>query len=283
MTPNRTADTKDLADIAAALEEQDVARASTLARQALAEGIEHPLLLNLRAYWHEAEGRDADAFSDLQRASELAPHDIAVLNALGLAHARAGRMREAAQVFDSIVALQPDFAPAHFNKGWTSEDLGNLDIARACFRRSSELNPNSASVWARLAALAARTGDWESVGVNAERSLKLDARNPIAVQALASLELAQGHATAAEQRLRALLADKSLVPLDRVNAEGLLGDVLDSQDRAAEAFAAYSSSNALLHQIHVSRFSGSGMETMPQYLEWLTRWFERLDPAQWQP
>lgn len=276
-----SSDERRLADIVAALQAQDVARATALAREALAAGFEHPLLLNLRAYWHEAEGRDSEAFGDLQRAYGLAPKDISVLNALGLAHGRAGRMLEAARLFDSITALQPDFVPAYFNKGWASEELGNLDLARECFRHAAELNPGSADAWARLAALAARVGDWDSAGIDAERSLKLDARNAVARQALAGVALAKGDAPAAERSLRAMLADDSLGPLDRANAEGLLGDVLDALDRTKEAFDAYASSNTLLHTIHASRFSAPGNETMPQYLEWLTSKFERLDPPQW--
>lgn len=276
-----SSDERRLADVLAALQAQDVPRATALAREVLAAGFEHPLLLNLRAYWHEAEGRDLEAFGDLQRAHELAPNDISVLNALGLAHGRAGRMLEAARLFDSIIALQPDFVPAYFNKGWASEELGSLDIARECFGHAAELNPGSGDAWARLAALAVRVGDWESAGIDAERSLKLDARNAVARQAQANVALAKGDAPAAERSLRAMLADDSLGPLDRANAEGLLGDVMDALDRTREAFDAYASSNELLRNIHAPRFSGSGTETMPQYLEWLTSWFERLDASQW--
>jgi tetratricopeptide (TPR) repeat protein len=275
------ADERRLAVVLAALQAQDLARATALAREALAAGLEHPLLLNLRAYWHEAEGRDLEAFGDLQRAYELAPNDVSVLNALGLAHGRAGRMLEAARVFDSITTLQPDFVPAYFNKGWASEELGNLDLARECFSHAAELNPGSADAWARLAALAVRLGDWDSAGLDAERSLKLDARNAIARQALANVALAKGDAPAAERSLRAMLADDLLGPLDRANAEGLLGDVLDAMDRTKEAFDAYASSNTLLRNTHAPRFSDPGIETMPQYLEWLSSWFERLDPSQW--
>ena len=54
-----------LQDIKAALQASDLPRATTLAREALAAGTLHPVLLNLRAYWYEGQGRDAEAFADL--------------------------------------------------------------------------------------------------------------------------------------------------------------------------------------------------------------------------
>jgi tetratricopeptide (TPR) repeat protein len=256
-------------------------KAIALARQALADGLEHALLLNLRAYWHEAEGREPEAFSDLSRARELSPDDVSILNALGLAHARAGRSEDAIRVFEAVIERQPQFAPAHFNKGWLAEDLGELDTARLCFTRAGELDPHSAGPPARLAALAARLGDWDIAGRFAEKALARDSRNPQAIQALAQVELAGCLAQAAEKRLRGLLADDALGPLDRATTNGMLGDALDRQDRVPEAFDAYAACNALLRKVHAPRFAAPGVQTMPQYLGWLTDWFEQLDPSRW--
>ena len=105
-----------LGEVQAALTAQDLDRAVALARDALERGIEEAFVLNLRAYWHEQEGRHAEALTDLRRALTLAPEDIAVLNALGLAYARLGRMREAVEAFDGALRLDAEFAPAHFNR-----------------------------------------------------------------------------------------------------------------------------------------------------------------------
>src|SRR5579885_1102615 len=267
--------------ITTALDARDIPRATALACEALEKGVEHPLLLNLRAYWHEANGREAEAFADLRRASELAPDDVSILNALGLSHARAGRLAEALGAFDAALRLQPDFGPAHFNRGWVSEDLGELDAARNAFARAAALKPEAAEPWARIAALAARAGEWAAAKENAERALRLDSGNATAAQAMASLEIAAGEAAAAEARLRALLARDDLGPLDRAAAEGLLGDALDGQDRIEDAFAAYGRRNAIVREQYAGRFSGPGVQTVPQYLAWLTEWFSRLADGQW--
>ena len=47
------------------LSRSDIARATELAREALAQGEIHPLLLNLRAFWLEGQGRDREALADL--------------------------------------------------------------------------------------------------------------------------------------------------------------------------------------------------------------------------
>ncbi|MBV9541259.1 MAG: tetratricopeptide repeat protein, partial [Alphaproteobacteria bacterium] len=158
LTPDETR--QRLETILTAVQAQDIVRAQWLAREALDLGVQHALPLNLRAWWHESEGRYREALADLQRAENLAPDDVPVLNALGLAYARQGRMADAVACFDRILALDPNFPAAHFNKGWTSEDLGELDIARACYSRAAELTPQAADPPARLAALAARQGQW---------------------------------------------------------------------------------------------------------------------------
>src|SRR6202035_4874109 len=105
-----TAPTNESADIDAvisAVEAGNHERASELARAALESGAPHPLLLNLRAWWHERNGRPAAALGDLQHAHALAPQDVPVLNALGLCLERLGRTRDAFKAFDKAAALAP--------------------------------------------------------------------------------------------------------------------------------------------------------------------------------
>jgi tetratricopeptide (TPR) repeat protein len=270
-----------LKDISAALQASDLSRATTLARDALAAGTLHPVLLNLRAYWYEGQGRDTEAFADLQQAQALAPDDIGISNALGLAHARAGRHREAIASFDAVIARAPDFGPAHFNKGWASETLGEIPTARECYENAHRLMPANPDPAAGLAALAARRADWPTAKALAERALAIDPMHPIATTSMASAELAAGAPAAAESRLRTLLARSDLSPAHRSSAEGMLGDLLDAQGRTAEAFAVYTSANDALRRLHADRFEGPGIETTPMSLRWLTAFFAAADPADW--
>ena len=270
-----------LEQVNAAMRAADVARATSLARDALAAGAVHPDLLNLRAFWFESEGRDAEAFADLQRASLLAPDSIAIRYALGLAHAKAERHHDAIGCFDAVIARDPNFGPAHFNKGWASEALGDLHGARDCYARAHELTPGNAEPLAGMATLAVRSGDWAAVCAHAGRALAIDPTQPIAITALAAAERASGASGKAESRVRALLARPDLEAAQRSYAEGLLGDMLDAQGRFAEALAVYEAGNDALRRFHAPRFEGPGIETMPMYLQWLTRLFEEADRAEW--
>jgi|KBSMisStandDraft_5_1062788.scaffolds.fasta_scaffold01148_4 tetratricopeptide (TPR) repeat protein len=270
-----------LEQVNAAMQAADVARATTLARDALAAGAVHPDLLNLRAFWFESEGRDAEAFADLQRASLLAPDSVSIRYALGLAHAKAQRHRDAIACFDAVIAREPNFGPAHFNKGWASEALGDLHGARDCYARAHELSPADAQPLAGMAALAVRAGDWATVCAHAGRALAIDPAHPIATTALAAAERASGAFGKAESRLRALLTRSDLEAAQRSYAEGLLGDMLDAQGRFDEALAIYQTGNDALRRFHSAQFEGPGVETMPMYLRWLTELFEQADRADW--
>jgi Tfp pilus assembly protein PilF len=273
-----------LREVAAAIRAPDLDRAVRLAETALAEGREHSLLLNLRAWRLERDGRYLDALADLRQARALSPRDVPTLNALGLCLAHLNRTAEAVEAFEAAVAADPDFAPAHFNRGWTSEALGDLDQAHASFERAQALNPNDPAPLAHLASLAARRADWTNARSFAERSLAGDPNHPTANLAMASVELAARSLAVAEQRLRRLVARADLSPVDRALAHGLLGDVLDAAGQPAGAFAEFAAANATLKRFYADRFAGAGIESAADMLTWLIAYFEKApQPAQPRP
>jgi tetratricopeptide (TPR) repeat protein len=256
----------------------DLDLARRLALSALARGLEHPLLLNLRALDHEEAGRFDRALTDLRRAHVLAPRDYGILNACGLCLGRMERPEEAAQCFEQAIALQPAFGPAWFNRGWSLERLGRTGEAARCYERAVEINPENAQAWANMALLAIKRGEAAMARDHAETALRLEAAHPTAQLALAELELREP--ARAETRLRGLLAG-TLGAFDRALANGLLADSLDAQGRAAEAFAAYETSNEIFREQSAARFEAPGQSTIPDTIGWLLRWAERLDPAVW--
>jgi tetratricopeptide (TPR) repeat protein len=270
-----------LREIQAAVEAPDLARAVGLARQALADGREHPLLLNLRAYWLEQQGRAREALADLERARTLAPEDALVANALGLCLARLNRFWDAREAFHDASNLQPDLAPAHFNLGWVSEELGLLEEARHAFVRAEQLDPASAAPPARLAYLAARSADIESARRHATRSLGMDPSQFMAQFALATCDFEDRRFDAADTRLRGMLADGRIGPLDRGMAMGLLGDCLDASGRMEEAFAAYSAANNEFRSFYAPRFSEARSESVPAYLLRIATYFATADAGRW--
>ncbi len=270
-----------LRDAEAAIASGDVAKAIAIARSALDKGLEHPLFLNLRAFWLEGQGRDAQALADLERAKALAPKDASICNALGLAYARNNRHREAIVCFNDAIAIAPGFGPAYFNKAWTSEELGDLSAARQAYLRAHELTPEVPEPLAGLAAIATRMSDWTQARRFAARALALQPDHAIAMRALAAAEISSGEAAAGENRLRALLARSDLPPTERSLTESLLADLLDAQGRSADAFAAYRSSNETLRAYYAPKYRAPGAETTPEYLHWITQYFEKANPAEW--
>src|SRR6201999_501876 len=118
---------------------RDFSAAGAIARAALAEGFEHPLLLNVQATCLEQEGRFHEALPLLERAVALAPEDIAARNALGLLLQRLERPAEALQHIEYLLKRHPEFGFAHANKGNALIALGHLGRAHASHLRALEL------------------------------------------------------------------------------------------------------------------------------------------------
>lgn len=268
------------AEIRAAVEARDFERAGQLAERALAAGLEHPVVLNLAALKYEQDGRLEDAVALLERAVALAPGDVAARNALGLCLRRLERHEEALAHFDRVVEAAPTFAGAHSARGGALEALGRLTEARAAFLKSIDLQPDNLGALAGLANLLSRRGAHAEARVLAMRVLAAQPDYPDAVNVAAAAELAEGDAPAAQRRLEALIADPRLPAQELALAQGLLGDVLDAQDRVTEAFTAYAACNMGLWRTYAKAFGGK-----PSALDFAREMIDQLGsiaPEAWQ-
>src|SRR4051794_9345173 len=250
------AERERLRAIHAALTGGDVATAGSLAAAALADGIEHPMVLSLAAGRLEDAGRREEGPVLLQRAKALAPQAPGVWNAVGLCLSGCGRYAEAIPEFDGALALDPRFAPALANRASALVPLGRLGAARADFEAALALDPHNPIALDGLAALALRRGDAETARDLARRALARMPDFPNAMLTLAGAELAEGEAAAAERRLHRLLGDARPRPNERALALGLLADALDRQRRFPEAFLAYKDSNRLFLDLHRDEYAG---------------------------
>jgi Flp pilus assembly protein TadD len=273
------ADKAALAEIGAAVQARDFERAGRLAERALASGFEHPAVLNLAALKLEGEERFEDAVRLLQRAVAIAPNDPGAHNALGLCLHRLERDAEALTQFDHAIQIAPTFAGAHSARGGCLEGLGRLREAEAAFRRAIELQPENLGGLAGLANLMSRRGAHAEARAMAAQVLAAQPGYPDAVNVMAAAELAAGEAPAAQARLEAMIADPRLTPQQLAFAQGLLGDVLDAQDRVPEAFSAYAACNMGLWRTYAKTYGAP-----PTALEFAQGMIERLDaiaPEAW--
>ena len=270
-----------LEQIDATLRTQGLEAAARLAVQALAEGVEHPSVLNLAASARYGEGRFEEAAALLRQARKLAPKDPHILNSLAVCLKALGQPDAALDAYNAALRLDPRMAAAHFNRGALLEELSDIKGARAAYERAAVLDSNYLEPLAALAWLDAQAGDSASAGMNAGRVLARAPANVLARMALASAELQQGDLPAASGHLAALSGDPALTPLNRSIVLGLIADVRDAEGRWAEAFAAYSASNAELKSLNAPRFEAPGMETALAKVRRLADWFEDAEPEAW--
>jgi tetratricopeptide (TPR) repeat protein len=252
------------------------AEAAVMAEAALADGLEHPLLLNVAALHLELQGRVSDAEQLLQRAVAIAPGDLGSRNALGLCLLRMERPDVALAQFDALLELDSSLPFAHASRGNSLFALGAINDAETSYRRALELDANQGVALAGLARIAVSRGAHREARERAEKALAALPGFPDAVMSLAAAELGERQVNRAEVRLRALLTDSRLAPAERAYATGLLGDVLDAKSLPDEAFAAYTSCNEQLQRAYAGQFS-AGPSAL-EYARALTHYFERLHP-----
>ncbi len=167
---------------------------------------------------------------------------------------------EALKLFDRALDIQPGHASGHFFRAMALLCQGNLQAAEAGLRRSTELDPLSASDCARLAYLYYVKGDHRSAAEHLDKSFGLDrdypealfykgllcfqqqnfdaaieclhpSRLPLNIGLLAAAYARQGHGAQAEKcvaELRPLSASHYVSPL----AEALAATGLEDFDLA---------------------------------------------------
>jgi tetratricopeptide (TPR) repeat protein len=270
-----------LEQIDGTLRSYGMAAAGQLALQALADGVEHPAVLNLAASVRYGEGRIDEAASLLKRARSLAPKDAHILNSLGVCLKALGDTDGALRAYEAATRADPGVAAAHFNRGSILEERSDISGARLAYERATALDPNYVEPLAGLAWLDAQAGDTDSARSRTHRALTLSPSNVLALLALASADLQDRDLAAAADGLATLQQDPALTPLNRSIVLGLAGDLLDAQDRPAEAFAAHTASNAQLKALNGPHFEAPGQESALGQVRRLAAWFDMTDPQLW--
>ena len=259
----------------------DLARASKLAGTALASGYMHPLLLNLRAYGFEQQGRTKEALADLKEAVRISPRDVNLRNTYGETLARLGRWEEAITQFDAALGYRGDLLKARLNLASAYECTGDLPRAEDHFRRVLDAEPANALALASLANLAARRADWDIARHLAEQALAADPKQRLALTTLANAAVATGNLTDAGTIIDSALADASLPDADRTMMLTLKGDLLHAQSRFAEAFAAYGQANTLRRKLFAAQYASADQETAAGFVQWQNDYFDREPSGKW--
>jgi len=264
-----------------AVSTNDIGTAIRLAQQAHAEGLEDASVLNLVAYQLELDGKNDEALALLHRAFELDRRDHFILNSIGVIHAKSERPMEALRAFDAALAIDPDMAPAHNGRGLALQALGDVEGALLAHKRAASLAPDFADPLGALAALAAERKEWAEASTLAGKALALDPDQPAAAMALATVELNNGDAAAAEARMGRLVATGQLAPLHVAGARNIQADALEALDKPEEAMAAYIAANKETRAVQVGALAG--VELGVDMAHRLIDYFGKASPEAWRP
>jgi tetratricopeptide (TPR) repeat protein len=277
MSRNLEADMNILRTVQRLTQSRDFVAAAALAERTLAEGFEHPMLLNAAATRLEQEDKYDEALLLLARAVAIAPKDIGARNALALCLQRLDRPSEPLFHIDELLRQEPNLSIAHANRGNALMALGSLGRAKQSHLRAFELDPRNFSATAALASIATHRGQYEEAREWAQRTLRIVPGFPDALMCLAAADLADGNRAAAESGLRRVINDSRAGVADRARATGLLADVFDATGRYEEAFEAYGVSNGAIRQLQ-QRFASLNVLG---YVRESTAALEKLGPGRW--
>jgi tetratricopeptide (TPR) repeat protein len=95
-------------------------------------------------------GRTEEAAAHFERALQLDPHDAPALDRLALVRIGQRQFAEALDLYDRLIAISPEDAQTHANRGATLYHLGRLDDAIASLERALALEPSLATARSSL-------------------------------------------------------------------------------------------------------------------------------------
>jgi tetratricopeptide (TPR) repeat protein len=127
----------------------------------------------------------------------------------------ADELDAALAAFDRALALDGEYAPAHYFRARVLHRLGRPAEAADAYRRATSLNERLSQAWLGLGQLELQRGEVAAARVPLERALALEPRDPATHHALAQVAAALGEADAAATHAAgaARLGDRS-TPID---------------------------------------------------------------------
>jgi tetratricopeptide (TPR) repeat protein len=231
--------------------------ARDLAQAEIDRGCIHPALYNTRAMSLERQQRDREALVDYQRSKSLVPGNALLLNAIGLCFTRLFQFQDALAAFDEAIRVNPLEMTSYNRKAETLSLAGDFDGASRTYERALALDPRNVEALAGLASIDAQKGDTKKASDYAQRAVGIDPAQATALAVLAQVDISQRNFASAEERVRPFLQDARIAGKGRASLFGILGDALDGQQRAAEAFEAYTAENTELLRLNSIRFAGA--------------------------
>lgn len=154
-----------------------------------------------RLRWWLLLRRDAQVVDWLQERTQRLPHDRQALAALGFHLGRGGRLSEAAQVLERLVACDPASAASWFNLGFVRDQLGDWPQATQAFETALSLDPTLDRAWFGLGLVQGRQGQRTQAVAALRKVTELQPLSPHGWMALARQHVALAEHTEARRVL----------------------------------------------------------------------------------
>jgi tetratricopeptide (TPR) repeat protein len=213
-------------------------------------------------------GRWKDAENLLRRAVELAPGWTAAKANLALVLGRMGRPAEAIELLDDIFAEEPEDI-GHWNlKAATLGRLGDFDEAIRLYEGVLERAPDQPRVWLSYGHMLKTVGRQADAIAAYRKAIAINQTLGEAWWSLANLKTVKFD-DADLEAMQAALHAPVLSDEDRFHLDFGLGKALHDAGRPDEAFAHYSSANALRLKSHPYR-PGEIARTVDRSIELFT-------------
>jgi tetratricopeptide (TPR) repeat protein len=109
----------------------------------------------------------------LERALIFNQTDGAAYNDIALCRVELKQADGILETFDQGIAVEPDYATIHHNKGWFLNQLGRHQEALPCFERALELEPDRAVTYENLADAYEKLGRFDDAMEAYKKALEL--------------------------------------------------------------------------------------------------------------
>jgi Flp pilus assembly protein TadD len=201
---------------------------------------------------HHQAGRVADAAALYERVLAAQPENADALHLLGLAKHQAGETDAGVAMIERAIALNPNAPDFHLNLAGIFATSRRLSDAAAAVRRAATLRPTDSKLWLRLARYLRQLGRPAEAADAYQRALEL---TPDSHDVAVNLAVALLDAGRAEDALHLLEQVVRHVP-DSAEALANMGLALARLRRHEEALARYDQALALkpeLAEVHTNR------------------------------
>ncbi len=214
-----------------------------------------------------AQGKFIPAIEQLKVATSSLGTNALVWNYLGLAYQGAGQATNAMLAYQRALALNHDLVEVRYNLGCLLLEQNRPDAAKSELTAYTLRQPNSSSGWLRLGTAQLRTREFAAAEKSFNNTLRLNAQNPEALNAMGVIQLQRNRPQEAAQYFNAALKQSpnyrpALLNLAVVSHQYLNGrpvalqryrQYLELKPRPADWEAVNATANALQSQLYAPK------------------------------